>query len=180
MLIDLQNIVLQAQQQTTDYSGWIVGGITALILGITFAYNISITKQNSKVRRAQLLNDFAKDLEKHTEKEPDLETTEQCRRYVVNYLNILDRLAYLYLEDEQIPREILLFFVRAFNYGLTLRKWYSDNTELTMDRLEKNWPNFDRWCSNNNYEALPETSMPDALTKYQELKQTEEAERRAV
>jgi len=180
MLLNLQNILLQMQNEAQSQNVAIDISIIALIIATisaggvagTFILNWWVTRASNRTKYAELLRDFEQNLSRVLEKEPSLKTTEECERFAADYLNILDRIAYLN-QKGKVPDEIADYFDNYFSYGLTIIDWY-DKIGVTEKTAKKIWHYQIEWAQNHNLKADPEILLPKALREYNTLKKNEE------
>ena len=118
MFLNLTKIFLQIDSDSGIALGLSI--VVAIILGIGLFINWKATEasklateENSKVRYAQLLRDFDEDFKKILDKGSYIDTTEKAERYAVDYLNMLERIAYLNKKGK-IPDDIAEYFSNYF------------------------------------------------------------------
>ena len=143
------------------------------IFAITLAITLKTTKQNTNSMYAQLLKGFHEDLTSRLDKNAVLKTTEDCERYANDYLNTLDEIAYLALNNK-IPSGIAEYFKRFFGYGITIVEWYNDMIgEDFVEIAKKNWPNHFEFCSKYKIKKNPDDKLPKIMLDYNKLKEKE-------
>ena len=96
--------------------------------------------EDLKLRFAKLLGGFEKDLQLVLDEERKLtkrSTVEDCHRITSDYLNILDRIAYL-KKSEKIDDEMINYFNYFFSYGLRYMWWKNmmNRDERSMQKME--------------------------------------------
>jgi hypothetical protein len=140
--------------------------VTMTIFAITLWITWKTTKENTRATYSQLLRSFHEDLTKRLEKNAILQTTEDCERYANDYLNTLDEIAYLTLNDK-IPTEIGTYLRRFFGYGIIIIDWYDKMVSADFGKIAKsNWPNHFEFCKKFNIQKNPDDKLPKIMQDF--------------
>lgn len=152
----------------------IISFITMTIFAITLGITWRATKANTKATNAQLLRNFHEDLTGRLNKNAVLRTTEDCERYANDFLNTLDEIAYLSLDDK-IPTDIAEYLKRFFAYGWRIIDWYNEMIgEDFREIAKKNWPNYFEFCERNKIKTNPDDKLPKIMLDYNKLRDKEQ------
>ncbi len=92
-----------------------VGGL--ITTGIIEAIKM---RQNTKTKHLEFLQKLGEDLQRQMEKEDKLTTKRKCIDYAENYLNMVERVAFL-RRTKRIPKDIAKFFDVDIVQGLSVR-----------------------------------------------------------
>jgi hypothetical protein len=173
----LDSIYLQTTQiqQAIDVTmlAVMISSVTMTIFAITLWITWKTTKANTKASYSQLLRSFNEDLTKRLEKNAVLKTTEDCERYANDYLNNLDVIAFLTLNDK-IPTEIGKYLHRFFGYSLIIIDWYDKMVSEDFGKIAKeNWPNNFEFCKKYSIKKNPDDKLPKIMQDYNKLKEKE-------
>jgi len=87
-------------------------------------FNVHNLRRDIMLRNATLITEFNKELGKMFQEETSLVTEEQCKNYIIRYLDALRRVCFLYAHGK-IPKEMTGFFDNYFSYGKALAKRYT-------------------------------------------------------
>ena len=148
----------------------IISFITMTIFAITLGITWRATKANTKATNAQLLRNFHEDLTGRLNKNAVLRTTEDCERYANDFLNTLDEIAYLSLDDK-IPTDIAEYLKRFFAYGWRIIDWHNEMIgEDFREIAKRNWPNYFSYCDKYNIIPNPDDKLPKIMNDYNELR----------
>ena len=166
----------QAQALNVSVLALIVSSITMTIFAITLLITWRSTKESNKVNYAKLMRSFHEDLTQRLDKNVTLKTTEDCERYANDFLNTLDEIAYLTLNDK-IPKNIGMYLKRFFAYGLIIIDWYNDMIRDDYHKIAKeNWPNYFEFCKKYNISINSEDKLPKIMREYNKIKEKEDGE----
>ncbi len=124
---------------------------------------VQTRKDDQKLRLAELLAKFQGNLEDIQQRQLELANLQDCRRYANDYLNEVNRLAYLN-KREILDNEILMFFKWNFGYALTLIEWKklaqeTYNPSNVIQYLVE-------WIYNNKIEMVPIDRLPPLMLKF--------------
>jgi hypothetical protein len=145
-----------------------ISSVTMTIFAITLWITWKTTKENTRATYSQLLRSFHEDLTKRLEKNAILQTTEDCERYANDYLNTLDEIAYLTLNDK-IPTEIGTYLRRFFGYGIIIIDWYDKMVSADFGKIAKsNWPNHFEFCKKYHIQKNPDDKLPKIMRDFNE------------
>jgi len=148
---------------------------TMIIFAITLAITWKSTKENTKATYAELLRSFHEDLTHRLDKNAVLRTTEDCERYANDYLNLLDEIAYLALNDK-IPHDIAVYLRRFFAYGLVIIDWYDKMIGEDFQKIARqDWPNHFEFCKKYAIAINPNDKLPKIMLDYNKLREREQA-----
>lgn len=170
-IIHLQTKILQ----TLDVSILAVG-ISSIIM-IIFAVTLWITwrsaSQNTKAAYSQLLRSFHEDLTQRLNKNAILKTNEDCERYANDFLNTLDEISFLAI-NEKIPIDMAIYLRRFFGYGLIIIDWYDKMIGDDFKKIAKNnWPNFFEFCKKFDVIKNPDDKLPKIMHDFNKLKENQ-------
>jgi len=151
----------------------IISSFTASIFAITLIITWRNIHENTKATHAQLLRGFHEDLTNRLNKNSVLKTTEDCMRYANDYLNTIDEIAYLEIQNK-IPSFVADYLKRFFAYGIIIIDWY--NAMIGEDFREiakKNWPNYFTYCDKYKIVPNPDDKLPKIMNDYNILREKE-------
>ena len=151
----------------------IISSFTASIFAITLIITWRNIHENTKATHAQLLRGFHEDLTNRLNKNSVLRTTEDCMRYANDYLNTIDEIAYLDIQNK-IPHFVADYLKRFFAYGIIIIDWY--NAMIGEDFREiarKNWPNYFTYCDKYKIAPNPDDKLPKIMNDYNLLREKE-------
>ena len=130
-------------------------------------------RENTKATYSQLLRGFHEDLTTRLNKNSVLRTTEDCERYANDYLNTVDEIAFLDI-NQKIPQDIAKYLRRFFAYGLNIIDWYNGMVgEDFLETAKKNWPNYFLYCEKYEIHLNPEDKLPKIMLDYNKLRDNE-------
>ncbi len=122
-----------------------------------------------RVRMLQLIEGYSQQITELKNKERSLKTTTDCETYAINYVDLMDQIAFLYAQ-ESIPKDIGRYFENEFAYALTMIQWIEKHN--VIDKLPKGkdsmWTDLLGWC-NEKIDPLDEAQLPMPMQKYDEL-----------
>ena len=148
----------------------IISSFTASIFAITLIITWRNIHENTKATHAQLLRGFHEDLTNRLNKNSVLRTTEDCMRYANDYLNTIDEIAYLEIQNK-IPPFVAGYLKRFFAYGIIIIDWYNEMVgEDFRETARKNWPNYFSYCDKYNIIPNPDDKLPKIMNDYNELR----------
>ncbi len=175
-LIDLIFLqTLYPQIIDTPTLALIISFITMTIFAITLVITWRATKANTKATNAQLLRGFHEDLTGRLNKNAVLKTTEDCERYANDFLNTLDEIAYLSI-NEKIPTDIAEYLKRFFAYGLIIIDWYNEMIGEDFREIAKqNWPNYFEFSKTYGIKINPDDRLPKIMLDYNKLRNKEQS-----
>lgn len=151
----------------------IISSFTASIFAITLIITWRNIKENSRATHAQLLRGFHEDLTSRLNKNSVLKTTEDCMRYANDYLNTIDEIAYLDINNK-IPHFVSNYLKRFFAYGLRIIDWYNEMIgEDFREIAKRNWPNYFVYCTKYNISSDPDDKLPKIMLDYNRLRKQE-------
>jgi hypothetical protein len=151
----------------------LISCITAIIFAITLAITWKATKQNTRATYAQLLRGFHEDLTQRLNKNAVLHTTEDCERYANDYLNTLDEIAFLAINNK-IPLDIAEYFHRFFSYGQRIIDWYDNMIGEDFKKIAReNWPNYFVFCQKFDIRVRSDDKLPRIMLDYNKLQSNE-------
>ena len=172
MFLYLIDIFLQVSQSSSiDLSviAIMISSTTAAILAFMVLITWKSIRESTKATYSQLLRGFHEDLTIRLNKNSVLKTTEDCKRYANDYLNTVDEIAFLDM-NEKIPQGIAKYLGRFFSYGLNIIDWHNDMVgEDFLKTAKKNWPNYFRYCEKYNIHLNPEDKLPRIMLDYNQL-----------
>jgi hypothetical protein len=174
MFLNLASVFLQTSQ-SIDLSvvAIMVSSATATILAFMVWITWRNIQESTKATYSQLLRGFHEDLTTRLNKNSVLKTTEDCKRYANDYLNTVDEIAFLDM-NEKIPQGIAKYLGRFFAYGLNIINWYNDMTgEDFLKTAKKNWPNYFLYCDKYKIHLNPEDKLPKIMLDYNQLQDNE-------
>ncbi|WP_371503852.1 hypothetical protein [Nitrosopumilus adriaticus] len=173
-------IQIEIIEQEKEFEfNWV--GLGVIISGLGIAYSIyrgnQSSKTNEKIEFAKMMKDFENDLQSVLTEEVELQPSHwkenqeepdkvQCRRVASDYLNILDRLAYL-RKTGTIDDKIIDYFNWFYGYAdaILLYKEKVDGDDRTK------WPNILWWVNldQNKDKIIPYPAFdlsPDMYTLF--------------
>jgi hypothetical protein len=186
MIFDLSNIVLALTQsdpngsvdQTVTYVA--IGSFAAVAaIAVSSVFSFYSEKRQRNSTLLETLQSFSAKLSDLTQKEGSLSNKADCQSYAMNYLDIVDAIAYTY-KKKIIPPDVINYFDNNFLYALLLREWLIENKIIQIlkpeyetwsdlisfckkhenvtfnseNRMETNYDN-KKWNFNNEIEKLP-------------------------
>lgn len=152
----------------------IISFVTTTIFAITLGITWRATKASTKATNAQLLRGFHEDLTVRLNKNAILKTTEDCERYANDFLNTLDEIAYLSL-NEKMSTDIAQYLKRFFAYGLRIIDWYNEMIgEDFREIAKKNWSNYFEFCRRYGIKVNPDDKLPKIMLDYNKLRDKEQ------
>lgn len=165
MLEILENIALQTNSEGDIAIG--ISIVVAIILGSGLFFNIKTTHTNNKIRLAQVLRDTDEDFKKILEKGPQLDSKEMVERFIVDYINMCERIARLNIKGN-LPDEIADFFEHYFAFALTMNDWQIKHG------FRPRWNYAADWCRTHNITPAAFKDLPNGIQEYEKLKPLEE------
>jgi hypothetical protein len=151
----------------------IISSFTASIFAITLIITWRNIHENTQATHAQLLRGFHEDLTNRLNKNSVLKTTEDCMRYANDYLNTIDEIAYLEIQNK-IPHFVADYLKRFFAYGIIIIDWYNEMVgEDFREIARKNWPNYFLYCNRYNIIPNPDDKLPKIMNDYNKLREKE-------
>ncbi len=152
--------------------GWIAIGIS-VITTIFLIWNFKLNKdaldsnkealkENNNMRYAQLMREYDEDFKRILITTVKLESADHCIRFATDYINLLDRLAVLDL-DNKIPNDIAIYFKNYFGYGITIIELFKKH-DITIHSSK-----FFDWCTKHEVHAFSEHDLPQGLQKIGEF-----------
>lgn len=152
----------------------VISSITATIFAITLILTWKSIKENTKATHSQILRGFHEDLTNRLNKNSVLKTTEDCMRYANDYLNTVDEIAYLEIQNK-IPNFVPGYLKRFFAYGIIIIDWYDKMVgEDFRKTARKNWPNYFLYCEKYNIEPNPDDKLPKVMADYNKLREADQ------
>jgi len=151
---------------------YLLGGIaTAITISITYFFT---HRKDVRTKYVSTLRDFTSDLDKIYCDGVDIgndndfkKTARQAARYARDYMNVLNKIAYL-TEIGHMDKKTGEYFRWSFNYGETLRVWMKERGMSDID-FSCHWKNFDDILNkkhrNLNIEIneMEDTVLPEPL-----------------
>ena len=174
MFLNLANTFLQTSQGI-DLSivAITVSSATAAILAFMVLITWKNVRESTKATYSQLLREFHEDLTTRLNKNSVLKTTEDCERYANDYLNTVDKIAFLDMNGK-IPQGIAKYLGRFFAYSLNIIDWHNDMIgEDFLKTAKKNWPNYFLYCEKYKIHLNPEDKLPKIMLDYNQLQDNE-------
>ncbi|WP_297592088.1 hypothetical protein [Nitrosopumilus sp.] len=151
----------------------VVSSITASMFVSMVIITWKSIHENTKASYAQLLRGFHEDLTTRLNKNSVLKTTEDCKRYAYDYLNTLDKIAFLDINGK-IPQGIGKYLSRFFAYGLNIIEWHDDMIgENFLESAKNNWPNYFLYCKKYDISKNPGDKLPQIMLEYNKLSDRE-------
>jgi hypothetical protein len=151
----------------------IISSFTATVFAITLTITWKATKLTTKATFAQLLRTFHEDLTQRLNKNTVLKTTEDCERYANDYLNTLDEIAFLEINNK-IPSDVAQYFKRFFSYGLRIIDWYDSMIGEDFRQIARaNWPNYFTFCEKFSIQIRSDDKIPKIMLDYNKLRNDE-------
>jgi hypothetical protein len=95
----------------------------------------------------ELVKGYSEQITNMKEKERGLKTKKDCEIYALNYVDLMDQIAFLYLKN-MFPSDLAKYFENEFAYALTMIKWLNNNkiidkySEVSIGDGEKDWKNY--------------------------------------
>ena len=151
-----------------------ISSIIMVIFAITLWITWKSTNQNTKATYSQLLRSFHEDLTQRLNKNAVLKTTEDCERYANDFLNTLDEIAFLAI-NEKMPIDMATYLHRFFGYGLVIVDWYDKMIGEDFQKIARdNWPNNFEFCKKFNIGKNPDDKIPKIMLDYNKIKESEQ------
>ena len=174
MFLNFTDIILQISQNIDlAFLAILVSSATAIILAFMVLITWKNIRENTKATYSQLLRGFHEDLTTRLNKNSILKTTEDCERYANDYLNTVDEIAFLDI-NQKIPQDIAKYLRRFFAYGLNIIDWYNGMVgEDFLETAKKNWPNYFLYCEKYETHLNPEDKLPKIMLDYNKLRDNE-------
>lgn len=174
MFLNFADIVLQISQSINlAFLAILVSSATAIILAFMVLITWKNIRENTKATYSQLLRGFHEDLTTRLNKNSVLKTTEDCERYANDYLNTVDEIAFLDI-NQKIPQDIAKYLRRFFAYGLNIIDWHNGMVgEDFLETAKKNWPNYFLYCEKYEIHLNPEDKIPKIMLDYNKLRDNE-------
>lgn len=135
---------------------WIAWGVliaAGSVIG-TIVFDIYDRHKQNKTQILELVRSYGEQLANLSDKEPKLNNKKDCENYAIEYLDLMDQIAYLYMEDS-IPPSVAIYFDNNFSYAKTLLIWLNHtwyeiptddkkievNVKMNLDEKDKNKKN---------------------------------------
>ncbi len=118
-------------------------------------------KQDRDARILGFLKETDQEIARQLEKEETLRDYDECIVYAYNYLDIMQRIAFLYLH-RRIPSSLANYYRTFFNYAETIMGWY---TSVYDDKHppEYSWPELIDWFAGQKMEPYHVQHLPKAM-----------------
>ncbi len=158
-MFNLEIILLQ----TEDYLTFV--GIGTLVAALAAVIGLIYSMwQERNTRFLEFLKDTDREISEQLQQQEKLEDLEQCLVYAYTYLDIMNRIAFLYTHNK-IPKLFLDYYREYFNYGLTVMGWYTNVWEDKHDPTFA-WGDMIKLFNDGKIEISPfhYEHMPDAMT----------------
>ena len=149
-----------AEIELGEYAFWIAVIVAAGVI-ITSWKSIDSARENRKLRFAEMLERTEEKLKKIFDEITDSKDNVQTDRSIAEFLNILDRLAFLE-HKKKINHNLVYFFKNYFRVGNTIYEIMKENNE----EVGGSWEDMEKWLKQNKIIKWPEDLMP---LKIQEL-----------
>ena len=172
--LEILHVIMQIPQ-VIDLSlvAILISSTTTIIFGIMVVITWKNIRENTNSTYSQLLRSFHEDLTIRLNKNSILKTTEDCQRYANDYLNTVDEIAFLDMNN-RIPQGIAKYLERFFAYGLNIIDWYNDMVgEDFAKTAKKNWPNYFAYCKKCNICINSNDRLPKIMLDYNKLRDRE-------
>jgi len=134
---------------------WLFLGVIATAGGIAVSIVFSAweNRREDQTRFLQLVKDYSKELKELTNEERTLKTQLDCETYAINYLDLMDQIAYLY-NQKKIPKKVGHYFDNYFAYALTILEWVNKHKIRTLQdpKKEDEWSDLVEWTKRRDKE----------------------------
>lgn len=162
---------------------WLFWGVILTAAGVigSIIFSAWENKREERTRFLELVKDFSKELKDILSNEGSLKTKRDCETHAINYLDLMDQIAFLY-KERIIPKKVGDYFDNYFSYALTMLKWIDDydvrnkksakEKEADWWKLEKDedWSDLIEWCRiHNKTDPFDDDYLPDAMLNYNRL-----------
>ena len=158
---------------TFDYSVIALVVAISTAIGVILAALASIRSANTtkNIGYAQIMESFENNIQKTLSQDKKLAKVGDpsvdinfCDGYATDFLNTLDRLAFLRNENK-IDDKMIKFFKPFLSYGLTLLEW---KKKTHGKNYENEWSDIVKLCKNKNIEKENFERLPPQLKYFAE------------
>ena len=143
-----------------------IGGII-----LTMYFNIKSQRASAKAANqaanaqfTSILNNLSQEHSQLIKDERTLSNIEECELHALAYIDFLERVAFLCL-NQKIPAVIADYFKDYFEYVQLMMRWYDEVTvsETNARKSKERWKNIVKWCSGETNGVIIE---PDTDKSY--------------
>lgn len=136
-----QSETRNVEQKIDDLSNelfWIsVGVIIAALSAIgTISFDIYDRYKEKKTQNLELVRSYGQQLADLSDKEPKLNNKKDCENYAIEYLDLMDQIAYLY-DRHSISHTVAEYFDNNLAYAKTLLIWLNEKWYKISNKREK-------------------------------------------
>lgn len=124
-----------------------------------------------KAQSLQLVREYGKELKELESKERDLQTPQDCEIYAINYLDLMDQIAFLYKKGS-LPLDVSEYFDNNFAYALTILNWVNKyKIRVRQTEKEDYWSDLVKWCDEHKEKIEPFEAelLPESMINYDKL-----------
>ncbi len=139
-----------------EYAFWIAVVAAAGII-ITSWKSIDSARENRKLRFAEMVERTEEKLKKIFDEITDSKDHVQTDRSISEFLNILDRLAFLE-HEKKIEHNIVYFYRNYFKVGNTILGIMKEVNYVK--EMHESWEEMEKWVKQNEISIFPENLMP--------------------
>ncbi len=139
-----------------EYAFWIAVVAAAGVI-ITSWKSIDSARENRKLRFAEMVERTEEKLKKIFDEITDSKDHVQTDRSISEFLNILDRLAFLE-HKKKIEHDIVYFYKNYFKIGKTILEIIREVSNVK--EVDESWEEMERWVKQNEISIFPENLMP--------------------
>lgn len=139
-----------------EYAFWIAVVSVAGII-ITSWKSIDSSRENRKLRFAEMVERTEEKLKKIFDEITDSKDHVQTDRSISEFLNILDRLAFLEYK-KKIDHDIVYFYRNYFKVGNTMLGIMREVNYVK--EVDESWEEMEKWVKQNEISVFPENLMP--------------------
>jgi len=157
------NTCVEEEEPTISEFGLIVLGVLVGIIATVFGTIWTIKQRKAEMQREDLAitQQYGQELSQIMDSERDLKTKLECSLYAEKYLELLEQIASLYKKG-QLRKNVADYFENTFCYGITLKRWYSENI-YTEEQQENRWDEFEWWCKGAVDEITRKANHPPLI-----------------
>ena len=122
-------------------------------------------EEDRKISFAELLEKFDHDIQDILNRIPTLEKYEECVRFAGDYLNVMERLAYL-KQKGKIDETMIKHYDWFFSFSIKVRDWLKEIYEYEPDNPKLHWPKLNDWIEEQGIVKDGSGRLPDVMKKY--------------
>jgi len=171
--------------------------VTGIGTGVGLFFTAMENKGSRDEKNLSMLGNFSNQISNLKDKERQLKTKKDCEIYAQNFVDLMDQIAFLHIE-ETIPSKVTKYFENEFAYALTMIEWLENyNIDkggkkreneikweehvktlnvINGDKKEYTWSSLIKWCQKLKkppIEPIEYKSLPPAMLKYDLLPEEE-------